>query len=177
MAGMADPVEQQVIEHLLVEWQKPLRLTTVAQAMAALGLGEDQELRWRIGQKLRRLWRRSAQDLTRFERFRTAIGLALDQARIQQLLRQTREWGLASIALDEDEKLVARHIVLTHERERRFPSPEETARVTGQSPGHVESQFEMLARVGVLARVESIPVGYRLGRGYRRFLKGLGFFF
>jgi len=177
MRGRTDDVEQQVIDHLLAEWQKPMRLTTVAQGMAALGLARDRERRWRIGQRLRRPWRTSVPHTQRFEQFRTALGLAVDQARIEQLLQQTREWGLASILLDEDEKLVARSIVVTQEQKRRFPSLEETAQATGQSLEEVAAQFEMLARLGVLASTDSAPPGYRLARGYRRFLKGLGFSF
>ena len=177
MVGRMDHAERQVIEYLLAEWQKPLRLTPVAQGMVALGLAEDRELRWRIGQRLRSPWRRSVQDPQRFERFRTALGLALDQARVEQLLQQAREWGLASIVLDEDEKLVARYVLRTREREGRFPSLEETARAIGQCLEQVEPRFEMLVRVGFLATTDSSPAGYRLARRYRRFLKGLGFFF
>lgn len=177
MAKRTDHTETAVIHYLLAEWQKPLRLTTVAQAMAALALPADDERRWSIGQKVRRLWRRSVQDPQRYERWRITLRLDIDQARIKHFVQQTREWGTASYILDEGEKLVARYILLTQEREGRLPSLEQIARAMGESIEPVRTQCAMLARIGFLAPEESSPTGYRLAPGYRRLLRGLGFSF
>lgn len=177
MAERTDRTETAVIHYLLAEWQKPLRLTTVAQAMAAMGLPADDERRWSIGKKLRRLWRRSVQDPRRYERWRTTLRLDVDQARVEHFVQQTREWGSASYILDEGEKLVARYILLTQERDGRLPSLEQIAQAMGERLEPVRAQCDMLARIGFLAPEERSPAGYCLARGYRRFLKGLGFLF
>jgi len=171
-------LEAQVITQLLTEWQQPQQhLTTVGQAMAALGLADDQELRWRVGQKVRRLWRRAVQDPGRYARFRMALGLAVDEARTARFLQQTRAWSPASYILNEEEKLVARAILLSWERDRRLPSVEEIAQAAEQTLAQVTPSLEMLARVGFLASMQGPPAGYRLARGYRRFLQGLGLSF
>lgn len=177
MGVAKDARENEVISRLLTEWQKPLRLTTVAQGMAAVGLPPDNDLRWRIGRRLQRLWRMTLSDPEYFKRIRAALGLSEDSARLEQFVQQVQDWDPVSYILNEDEKLTARYILLTRERYKCLPSPEEVAQVLGQGAEQVAGHFEMLTRIRFLASAEGAPAGYRLGRRHRRFSTGLGFFF
>jgi len=169
-----DAREAQVIQHLLAEWQKPLRLTTVAQAMASLGLPDDDDLRWRVAQRLRGLWRRVVRDPRRYVQFRQEVGLPVDEATIERFVQQACQWHPLSIILDEEEKLVARFLLTLWQKERRLPTRAEVGQAVRIDLTKVDRAFGMLERIGLLAREDGV---YHLRRGYQRFLGGLGLTF
>ncbi len=48
--------EDRIVKLLASEWQEGLRITTIPQAMARLGVSDDEEVRWRIVRLVERLW-------------------------------------------------------------------------------------------------------------------------
>lgn len=171
-------VELRVIAFLVDEWQAGLRITTVPQALARLGLPDDDEMRWRIGQRLERAWRRrlGLRGLWRGLRsLRSAdwrkVGAWLPAlSRLPSLAAEARDWNPAVYILSNDEKLIARHIF----RSGRVQPPEELGAVLGLERSIVETGLRLLTRCGFLAGEGG---DYRLASGHQRLLEGLGFNF
>jgi len=174
---------QRVVAHLQAEWRMGLRPTTVAQAMAALGLPPDDEVRWQVGRTLEAEWRQRhsgagffrgvirliSQDFSQFLRFLPGVLFTLPGQ-----LREARDWNPAVYILTEDEKLIARSILLAHKQAR--PMPSATAIGTALSlPGDAVARgLTMLARLGFLSRTNG---DFTLAPEHERFTRGLGFNF
>jgi hypothetical protein len=75
---------QVVIDYLRRQWDRPLRLTTVAMGLEATGRGRGSDLRLRIADNL---------------------------AANPDLHPVVKRWGVATLVLDEDEKLLGRRLV------------------------------------------------------------------
>lgn len=175
---------QRIVAHLQSEWRTGLRLTTVAQAMAALGLPEDDEVRWQVGGALEREWQQfhsvpgflrglkwllTGQSPARLLRFLPSALFGLPR-----FLREARDWNPAVYILTEDEKLIARHILLTNQPSRPVPSAAEVGAALTLSSERAARGLAMLARIGFLAQHGG---GYRLAPDHERFSRGLGFNF
>ena len=118
---------QRIVSHLQSEWRTGLHPTTVAQAMAALGLPQDDEVRWQVGRELEAEWQQRhstsgfvrgvirliGKDLGHLLRFLPGVLFTLPGQ-----LREVREWNPAVYILTEDEKLMARYILLAHKQAR-----------------------------------------------------------
>lgn len=81
---MASPDAQGVIDYLRTQWDRPLRLTTVAMGLEARGLGERQDLRLQVADYL---------------------------AAHPELHPVVKRWGVPTLILEEDEKLLGRRLV------------------------------------------------------------------
>jgi hypothetical protein len=177
------PNVQRIMAHLQSEWRTGLRLTTVAQAMAALGLPENDELRWQVGRALEAEWQKqrsvpgllrgikwlAGQNRVRVLRFLPGILFGFPR-----LLREARDWNPAVYILREDEKLVARQILLAQKQSRSVPPASTIAESLSLSPEAVARGLAMLTRLGVLM---SHKDGYALAPDHERFSRGLGFNF
>lgn len=171
-------VEEQVVALLSTEWQEGLHITTIPQALARLGLPDDEETRWRIGRLLERAWekRRGASGmwhglrLLRGATRRNPTAWLPVLRRLPSLVAEARAWSPAVYILSNEEKLIARHVL----RAGRVPSVEEIGAALGLSSGAVETGLRMLRRLGFLAGVEG---GHRFAPGHERLLAGLGFNF
>lgn len=174
---------QRIVAHLQSEWRTGLRLTTVAQAMAALGLSEDDEIRWQVGGALEREWQQfhsvpgflrglkwlTGQKLSRLLRFLPGVVFGLPR-----MLQEARDWNPAVYILTEDEKVVARHILFADKQARPMPSAAEIAAALSFSSERAARGLAMLTRLGFLSRRDS---GYALAADHERFSRGLGFNF
>ncbi len=174
---------QRIVAYLQSEWRTGLRLTTVAQAMAALGLPEDDELRWQVGRALEAEWRQhrslpgflrgmkwlTGRNLVRILRFLPDVLFGFPR-----LLREARDWNPAVYILTEDEKLIARHILLAPKQSRSAPSVTVMAAAPSLSPEAVMRGQVMLARLGFLVPLNR---SYALAPDHERFSRGLGFNF
>lgn len=171
-------VEEMVIAFLVAEWQEGLRITTVPQAMARLGLPDDEEARWQVGQRLGRAWRRrlglrglwrGLRWLRLADRHKVRAWLP-SLGRIPSLVAEARDWNPAVYILSNDEKLIARHIL----HAGRVLSPDEIAAALNLDRATVEASLRMLARLSFLTGEEG---RYCLAPGHRHLLEGLGFNF
>jgi len=170
--------EERVIALLLAEWQEGLRITSVPQAMSRLGLSDEEDTRWRIGQRLERAWRRrlGLRGLWRGLRWlrgagwRGVGGWLRPLGRMPSLAIEARNWNPAVFILSNDEKLIARHIL----NAGRMPPPEGIGSALGLNRLAVDVGLRMLARLGFLVGAEG---GYRLAPDHRLLLQGLGFNF
>lgn len=174
---------QRIVAYLQSEWRTGLRPTTVAQAMAALGLLPDDEARWQVGRSLEAEWRQRhsgagffrsvirliSKDLGQFLQFLPGVLFTLPGQ-----LREARDWNPAVYILTEDEKLIARQILLAHKDGRPVPSAAAMAAGLSLAPESVVRGLAMLARLGVLQRAND---KYSLAPDHERFSRGLGFNF
>ena len=105
------------------------------------------------------------------------------EALSQRWLEQVVTWGLASILLTNNEKLIARHIRVRHLQELPLPRPEIIAVALGISTQEVHIGIQMLARLGFLSLPTLSPQGsppssgYTLAEDADSFHEGLGFSF
>lgn len=178
MTGIVRQDEQRVIQRLLDSWGDSLRLTSIPQAMASLGIGDKPGLRWRIAQRLEGLWRGALTSPEKRRGIAAALGRPFDESQLEQWREQVDTWNMASVVLREDEKLVARHILLHQQKGLLLPRPAETAERLGLSVQRVHSALRMLSRVGFVSLRDPRRLAtYALAEGHEMLLAGLGFSF
>ena len=126
--------EKKVIEHLLGVWGKDHSVTSVDQAMEAVGLRPSDETRFRIGQHIKQ------------------------HPELHVVIRQ---WGWETLVLTPDEKLIARAIINAARDQKPSPALAEIAKAVAVSPQRVEGGLVMLEKYQILKRDESAGgVGY-----------------
>lgn len=171
-------VEERIATMLASEWQEGLRITTIPQAMARLGVSDDEEMRWRIARRLERVWQRRLgwRSLWRGLRWLRRIGSHPLRTwlgsfgRLPSMVTEAREWNPAVYTLSNDEKLTARYILVVGE----VPAPDAIRTALDLERKTVETGLRMLTRLGLLTGPAG---GYRLASGHERLLAGLGFNF
>ena len=131
---------REVGAYLLADWRRVFHLTTIDQAIDALGLGPDPALRARVAETL-----------------------LADPA----LAPVPRRWGVPTLILNRDEKLLGRALA----RAARPSTVAELAAATGQDAGTVAAG---LARCGLVATEGGRA---RLAEGWRPRLGPLGWHF
>ena len=127
--------EERVLGFLRAQWDEPLRITSVQQAMDALGMPRSVQMRLRIGAYL-------------------ADHLSLS-ARLAR-------FGTQTFVLTEDEKLLARYISSGVRRSGVLPPAVELGRACSLPPDLVDSGLQVLADLGFLRRSGE---RYRVARG------------
>ncbi|MBI4219305.1 MAG: hypothetical protein HY682_04105 [Chloroflexi bacterium] len=167
------------IENLLIrEWKTGARLTTIPQALARLGIPNDSRLRRRIARRLKPRWREVLLSPEKRRRLERALGRPADETRRAQWEEQVRTWQIASILLTEEEKLLARLMLLKQRRSQPVPDLRELRQALGVSPDAVRRGIRNLAWLGFLNLPDPRRLGqYTLSEGHERFLDGLGFTF
>ncbi len=96
---MATDAPEAVLAWLDGEWRKPTRLSTVPQAMAALGMDDQDPLRWPITTRVGRDWRK------RLVRARAEQWTSAPD-RLTEFQRQLQTWRFPTIALTTTERRV-----------------------------------------------------------------------
>lgn len=163
---------------LIQEWSSGLRLTTIPQALQRLGVEDDVNLRWRLARRIGQLWHDTLASPEKRREIARALGRDLDEARDEQWRQQVRTWNLASILLREEEKLVARAILMHHGKGLSLPPPRDIAQMLGLKTQEVHRAIRLLARLGFLSLPDGRrPALYTLADGHEGFLDGLGFSF
>ncbi len=174
------PPELQIVEFLRRDWASGFRITTIEQAMRALGLSRDDELRWRVGQELddewrkRMTWRKLFGGLRWLKGFRWLWSL-FRFVRLPSLLAEVKEWNPASYILTNDEKLIARHILRTQRDGDNLPSVAEISLALNLDAAQTHAALQMLARIDFIAL--GADAAYSFADDYERLLRGLGFSF
>jgi hypothetical protein len=169
---------KQLQQFLLQEWSSGLRLTTIPQALQRLGMEDNVDLRWRAARHLEQLWHDTLTSPEKRRAIAQALGRDLDEALDERWRQQVRTWNLASILLREEEKLVARAILMHQRKGLGFPPPHEMARMLGIQTRQVHQAIRLLARLGFLSLEDGRrPALYALAEGHEGFLDGLGFSF
>ena len=161
---MASDLTKQALDWLDAQWRMPTRLSTIPQAMNAVGLAQTDPLRWEVAGRLARRWRGRL-----FQARADAWGA--ESERLVDFRSQLRSWGFPSIALTTEERMVGRAPVSAAPVPPSAAGIADRLAMTGEA---VEVAFDALARVGFL---EGRGSGYRLKPGYKRLLRGLGLSF
>ena len=175
-------MDEKAIEKLLIgDWASGLRITTIPQAMNRLGFADDLEIRWKIVSRMGALWHSTLETPEKVQEINSAIGSVTDedQAALSQHWRnQVGDWDRTSILLTENEKLIARHILLCQRSGSRLPTPEDIGAAVDTGPEETANGIRMLSLLGFLGipNGESFD-GYILAEDHGRFLDGLGFSF
>ncbi len=171
--------ELQIINYLRRDWDEGLRITTIEQAMCALGLPDDDDLRWRVGQALDDAWRRRLGFRQILRGLRWLRGFRwrdlFDLVGPSPLRKEIKQWSPASFILTNDEKLVARYILHVQDDAGRLPAFVEIRDGLDLDEVNTRSALQMLQRLGFLALKGEDH--YVLAPDHARFLKGLGFSF
>lgn len=144
------PDEQRVLAFLLEQWGKRFRITTIGQAMAALGLAPRQEMRARLGRYLA-----------------TNPGLSQSLGR----------WGPVPFILTEEEKLLARQVVDVFQRAGRYPRAQELAQAVRIAERQAEAGLHTLADLGLIRWQPDRPEAYSVAEDWRERAGELGFAF
>lgn len=153
VTGELTPEELAVVGYLIEDWKKRYRVTTVEQGLKASGHHYSTETRLRIGAFLKSVYARNPDFSPRVKR-----------------------WGLDTLILTNEEKLVARGILPRLKQSGVFPSRIELAQTTGITADQADSALDTLYQLGFLDKPESIDkLNYRLSQNYEKFLQGLGF--
>jgi hypothetical protein len=169
----------QIIDYLRQDWDTGFRITTIEQAMHALGLPQDDDLRWQVGQELDDVWRRrlgfrkllKGLRWLRGFRWRDLFGLVGPSP----LRAEVKQWNPASYILTNDEKLVARYILRVQCDTASLPDMAEISGALYLDQTQTFAALRMLDRLGFL--VLDSDRTFRLAPDYGRFLQGLGFSF
>ena len=168
-----------LLEQLLAEeWGKGLRLTTIPQVMNRLDMVDDPRMRRRVGHRLTEWWQGALASPEKRQEVVAAIGRDVDEVLDEHWRQQIVTWHPASVILSENEKLVARHILLSEGTGLPLPQPRETATVLGLPIQEVYKALRMLAHLSFLEMPDKrSPATYALAQDYEHFLEGLGFSF
>jgi hypothetical protein len=146
--------------------------------MERLGLQDDPRVRWSVAGHVDRLWRGTMTSPEKRRQIAAVLGRPYDEAMDRPWREQFGSWHLASILLSEDEKLVARYILMHGRRGMALPSLAQTAGAMQSSVQEVSRAIRMLARIGYLTLPDGRrPSEYALAKEHGSVLGGLGFSF
>lgn len=142
--------ELAVVEYLQRQWDLPLRLTSVAMGLEANGLAGRHDLRLRIGDHIS-----SHQDIDSV----------------------VTSWGVPTLVLNEDEKLLGRHLSQLGESGRLSTS--DLAHAVSMPPSDLEPGLTTLAHLALVEweLTDNGQVRYQMAPDWRRTLGPLGFNF
>lgn len=168
-----------IIDHLRHDWATGLRITTIEQAMRALNLPCDDELRWKVGQALNSHWRRQ---MTWRKFFNALPWVGISRwsivrrfMRLPAALAEAKEWNAASYILSNDEKLVARFILRQQSDVGRLPTLAEISRALELDATQTRAALRMLDHIGFVHYNDDST--FQLTPDHARLLLGLGFSF
>jgi hypothetical protein len=119
------PQEKRVVEYLKNVWGKEFSVTSVDQAMAAVGLPPSGDMRLRIGRHIK------------------------EHPELHVVIRR---WGWETLVLTPDEKLIARAIINAAREQKPAPALAEIAKAVSLSQDEVKRGLAMLEEYGVLKR-------------------------
>jgi hypothetical protein len=147
--------ERQVVEYLKKNWEKRYRVTNIKQAIDALGLSYKNQVRTRIGDFLQSVYGGSDVFSKRLER-----------------------WGPYPFIPTNEEKLIARCLLLNFKLSGAMPISREIAQILDMDEGDVDAALDLLNYMGFIEKHRSDSRrAYKFSRDYEKFLRGLGFTF
>lgn len=147
--------EIRVVEYLKEEWEKQYRVTNIKQGIEALGLTYNNVMRMRVGDFLQLIY-----------------------AGNKVFSKRLEKWGPYTFILTNEEKLIARYLLLNFKRSGAMPMSTEIAQTLNVEEKEVDASLGVLDQVGFIEKHKSgSPLGYSLSRSYEKFLYGLGLTF
>src|SRR5215212_182061 len=148
---IASPAGERILAHLRAEWDDAIRLTTVAQAQAALGLPHDAALRRTLGRHL------------------------LAHPEVHPTVAC---WGAPALALTEDDKLLGRYLTGRAPDSAGRCSLAEAAAALDRRPDEAGEGLSTLAALDLLTwEREGEAVRFRLAADLPARLGPLGWMF
>lgn len=135
------PKGKKVVDYLLNDWAERMHSTSVPLAMENLGLEPDDALRIEI-----------------VEHFRKNTDLATN----------LKWWGPNNYLLSHEEKLMAKHLINTFDREERLPTLSDLSETLGTPQQRAGSRLAFLGQAGLLQETAGEPLGYSLAPRYAR---------
>lgn len=148
---IASPTGERILAHLRAQWDDAIRLTTVAQAQAALGLPRDAALRRTLGRSL------------------------LGHPDVHPAVAR---WGVPALALTEDEKLLGRYLTGHAPEGTGRCTLAEAAAALDRGPDEVAESLSTLAALDLLTwERDGEAVRFRLAADLRARLGPLGWMF
>lgn len=145
------PQEKKVVDYLVNDWGNEYSVTTVDIAMAAVGVKQSDEMRFRIGSYIKAH---------------------------PELHEVIRRWGWVTLVLTADEKLIARALVNAEREGRPSPSLNEVAKAVGASEDQTKRGLAMLERYEIIKREKSVAgTGYKVMPRYVKWEPRLDFVF
>lgn len=148
---IVSPTGERILAHLRAEWDDAVRLTTVAQAQAALGLPRDAAERGVLGRYL------------------------LGHPDVHPAVAR---WGAPALALTEDEKLLGRYLAGRAPEGAGRCTLAEAAAALGRGPDEVEEGLSTLAALELLTwERDGEAVRFRLAADLPARLGPLGWMF
>ncbi len=149
------PEEMRIVEYLIEDWKKRYRVTNIKQGIEAFGLAYQNEMRMRISSYLKVVYARSA-----------------------IFSERLKKWGPETFILTNEEKLVARCLLLNFKRFRTLPMKTEIEQAVDLDQEQVNIALDVLYWLGFIDKYRNCdPLKNRLSRNYEKFLQGLGFTF
>lgn len=171
--------ELQIINYLRRDWDAGLRITTIEQAMRTLGLPEDEQVRWHVGQALDDAWRQRLGFRQIWRGLRWLRGFRwrdlFDLVGPSPLRQEIKQWSPASFILTNDEKLVARYILRVQQDTGHLPPSSEIREAIHMDETKTQTALRMLQRLGFVTL--NGDERYSLASDYTALLQGLGFSF
>ena len=145
-----DSQEKKVIEYLLADWSKDYSVTSVDIAMAALKMKPSDEIRFRIGSRIK------------------------EHPELHEIIRR---WGWVTLVLTPDEKLIARTLINIERAGKPEPTVSEIAKAVGITEAQADRGLAMLERYEILQRAASKGAGYKVVPRYIKWEPRLDFIF
>lgn len=141
---------KKVVEYLLSDWSKRMRSTSIALAMRNLEIEPNDDLRLEVGEYLRNS---------------------------THLSNNLKWWGANNYILSPDEKLIAKLLINTHEREKRLPKLSELVSELGLPEPALKQRLSFMARAGLLSEAPDTELGFKLIKTYARWGRPLRYNF
>ncbi len=132
---------QRVVDYLLDDWKEQFRSTSIALAMENLGIEPDDEVRLEIGQYFR------------------------DNS---QLANNLVWWGANNYILSNEEKRIAKFLMLTMEQEESTPGLQAAVDSLQIPEGRLTSRLAFMVEAGFLQGDPGEDLGFSLAPGYKR---------
>jgi hypothetical protein len=147
--------ESQVVEYLKKDWEKRYRVSNIKQGIDALCLPNKNQVRIRIGDFLQSIHGGSDTFSKRLEK-----------------------WGPYPFIPTNEEKLIARCLLLYFKMTGTMPISTEIAQILDLEEGDVDAALDLLNYMGFIEKHRSNSRWvYNFSRDYEKFLRGLGFTF
>ena len=150
--AMPDAADRRVLDYLREQWDELFHLTTIGQALATVGLTDDEVARrWRLADYL------------------------LAHPEIHPAVHR---WGAPTLILTEAEKLLGRYLAACRPRQPGELRLADAAAALGRDPPAVADDFAALVRLGLLAGVATNDVlRWAFAPAWEQRLGPLGFTF
>lgn len=132
---------ERVVGYLLQDWQRQFSSTSIPHAMEFIGVEANDDTRLEIAEHLR------------------ANG---------SLAKNLQWWGANNYIFTNDEKRLAKYLILAHEHGAIVPSAATTAAALEIEADELQDRLWFMARAGFLEAAPQHDLGFSLAAGFKR---------